>query len=336
MFAVLISVLAILGSSALLSMSEAAILSLPLVRVRVLFEQKKRHAKALLAIKEDITYTIATIVILNNTINIIGSIFVGQLVAHLFGDEWLGIVSGVLTFGIVVVGEIIPKVIGERYKATISLLAARPVRILTVVLHPLVWTIMKMTHPFTRSDDRIPKISEDEIKMMLRIGHAEGSVEMDEAVLCQRVFKLNDVRAFQIMKPINQIYALPADKTLTELKEEIINAPYSRIAVFQKDPVDIVGTVQQSALLREIARDNYQANVGDFMVPPVFVNYLTKADSLLEKFQASKQHLFIVQDTAGRDMGIVTLEDVLEELFGEIYDEKDALKHQKALSTRLR
>ena len=141
--------------------------------------------------------------------------------------------------------------------------------------------------------------------------------------MCNRVFKLNDVKAYQIMKPIDQIYALEANKTLGELKDAIINSRFSRIAVYNKNPRDFVGVVQHRILLREIAKDNYTARVKDFMSEPIFVNCETKADALLAKFQVYHQHLFIVQDSSGKDVGLVTMEDVLEELFGEIYDEKD-------------
>lgn len=306
-------------------MSEAAILSLPLVRARVLHEQKRRNSKDLLHIKENITHTIASIVIVNNAINIVGSIFVGQQIAARFGNQWLGVASTVLTFSIIVVSEIIPKTIGERYKAPLSLFFAKPLRWLVWMFHPLVVLIMQATKPFVQ-EQKLPRVTEEEIKMMLKLGRDEGTVEMDEEVLCNRVFKLNDVRAIQIMRPMNQIYALPADKTLADVKGDIINSRFSRIAVYDKDPLDIVGTVQHRILLREIAKDNYQANVRDFMTDPIFVNWFTKADALLEKFQAYHQHLFIVQDSKGKDVGLVTMEDVLEELFGEIYDEKDVIK----------
>jgi putative hemolysin len=184
---------------------------------------------------------------------------------------------------------------------------------------------MQITKPFVHTR-QLPRVTEDEIRMMLKLARVEGTVEMDEEVLCNRVFKLNDVRAVQIMKPMDQIYALPADKTLAEVREDIINSRFSRIAVYDKDPLDIVGMVQHRILLREIAKDNYNAKVRDFMTDPIFVNWFTKADALLEKFQVYHQHLFIVQDAKGQDVGIVTMEDVLEELFGEIYDEKDIIK----------
>ena len=325
MFSVVILFLSIIIFSGLCSMSEAAILSLPLVRARILHEEKRQHSKDLLYVKENITYAIASIVIVNNAINIVGSIFVGQQVTLRFGNQWLGVASTVLTFSIIVASEIIPKTIGERYKIRLSLFFAKPIRLLLWTFRPLVVLIIQMTKPFV-ADNKLPRVTEEEIRMMLKLARVEGTVEMDEEVLCNRVFKLNDVRAMQIMKPMDQIYALPAHKTLADVKEDIINSRFSRIAIYDKDPLDIVGTVQHRILLREIAKDNYQSHVRDFMREPIFVNWFTKADALLEKFQAYHQHLFIVQDSKGKDVGLVTMEDVLEELFGEIYDEKDVIK----------
>ncbi|HQP10468.1 MAG TPA: hemolysin family protein [Candidatus Omnitrophota bacterium] len=319
--------LSIVFASALCSMSEAALLSLPLMRARILNEEKRPNSKDLLFIKENITDTIAAIVLMNNAINIVGSIFIGQQVVLRFGNQWLGIASTVITFTIIIVSEMIPKMIGERYKINLSLFFAKPIRWLVWLLRPLVFLLLAITKPFVRAP-KIPRATEDEIRMMLKLGRAEGTVEMDEEVLCNRVFKLNDVRAAQIMRPMEQICALPADKTLAEAKDDIINFRFSRIAVYDKDPLDIVGTVQHRLLLSELAKDNYQAKIRDFMTKPIFVDSMTKADALLEKFQLYHQHLFIVQDARGKDIGLVTMEDVLEELFGEIYDEKDAVKQR--------
>lgn len=325
MLSVFLLFFGLIVASAVCSLAEASTLSLPVTRAKILVEQKKPNAKALLYIKENISLTVSCIVILNNAINIIGSVYIGQMVAVKFGDQWLGAASALLTFSIIVAGEIIPKTLGERYKTSFALLFANPLKILIFLFTPVVGFIMFITKPFT-GNQKMQRVTEEEIKMMLKLGRAEGTVEMDEELLCNRVFKLNDVRAAQIMKPLEQIYSLPADTTLEELKEKIINCPYSRIAVYDKDPLDIVGAVQHRVLLREIAKDNYKACVREFMTQPIFVNWFIKADALLEKFQSTNQHLFIVQDSHHRDVGLVTMEDVLEELFGEIYDEKDAAK----------
>jgi len=322
MFSLLILFLSVLTASALCSLVEAAVLSLPFVRAKVLNEQGKPGARDLLYLKEHIDKTLATIVILNNTINIIGSIFVGQHASLLFGEQWLGVISAIITFIIIVAGEIIPKTIGERYKTTLSLLVAKPLRWVVWFMQPIVDIVMGVTKPFLRKRN-LPRITEEEIKMMLKIGRDAGVVESDEEILCNHVFRLNDLKAYQMMKPISQIYALQAKAKLSEIKEGIIGSRFSRIAVYDKDPLDIVGVVQHRVLLREIAKDNYDALVQDFITEPIFISHSTKADTLLEKFRTYHQHLFIVQNETGKNIGLITMEDVLEELFGEIYDEKD-------------
>lgn len=324
MIQLLILLISVLFASGLCSMTEAAVLSLPLVRARILFEQGRKGAKDLLTIKENIHSAIATIVLLNNAINIIGAIFMGQMVIRLFGNEWLGIASAGLTFLIIVISEVIPKTIGEHYKVTVSLWSAKILKFIIWLFRPLVGILILTTNIF-RKKSAIPKVTEEEIKAMLRLGRDAGTVEVDEEKLCNKVFKLNDLRAIHIMKPIDQIYALPAEGRLLDLKDSILNSQYSRIAVYEKDISNIVGISQQRVLLREIAKDNYEAKLSDFMSRPIFVNENEKTDDLLTKFQTYHQHLFIVQDKNKKNIGIVSMEDVLEELFGEIYDEKDRI-----------
>ncbi len=324
MAAVLLMIFAVLFFSGVCSMLEAAILSLPLIRAKVMYEEGRPFAKDVLAVKEDIHTAVATIVILNNAINIVGSIFVGQKVAEIFGSEWLGIFSAVMTFGIIVLSEIIPKTIGEQHKVTISFWGARPLRLFMFLFKPFIKVVTFLTLPLLRGSGRKAPITEKDIKMMLKIGRSSGTIEMDEETLINRVFKLNDLRAYQMMKPISQICGIPYEKSLRELKNEIIDAPYSRLAVYAGGDIrNIVGVCRHRVLLREIAKDNYDAMVRDFMRKPIFVDENERADNLLEKFRFYNQHLFIVKNGAGVNVGIITMEDVLEELFGEIYDEKD-------------
>ncbi|MBF0479064.1 MAG: HlyC/CorC family transporter [Candidatus Omnitrophica bacterium] len=321
MASVLFLLLIIIVAAALCAVSEAALLSLSSIKVRLMVEDNKPNSKDLFFLKENISQSIASIVILNNIITIVGSIFIGELVVIRFGNKWLGWTSAIVTMLIIVCGEIVPKTFGERYKETIGLIIAKPFRFIVWVLKPVVFLTTQLSKPFIEGKTA-PRVTEKEIRAMLSLARKEGTVERDEEILCHRVFKLNDVRAVHIMRPIDSIFAFSADKSLENLKDEIINARYSRIAVYDKDPADIVGMVQHRVLLREIAKDNYKATVRDFMVPPIFVNWFIRADELLEKFQAYHQHLFVVQDSQGKDVGLVSMEDVLEELFGEIFDEK--------------
>lgn len=318
----LVLLFSVLSASAFCSMAEAAILSLPFVRAKSLVEQGRINSKDLFYLKENIEITLATIVILNNCINIIGSIFIGEYVVLLFGQQWLGFSAAVITFLIIILGEIIPKTIGERYKTTLSLWFAKPLRWIVWFMRPIVNVATSMARPFLKKKN-LPNITEEEIKMMLKLGKDVGTVGVDEEILCNRVFRLNDIKAYQMMRPFSQIYALPAKTPLRDLKDTIIGSRFSRIAVYDKDPLDIVGIIQHRILLREIAKDNYDALVQDFMREPIFISSLTRADTLLEKFRTYHQHLFIVQDEKGKNIGLITMEDVLEEIFGEILDEKD-------------
>src|SRR3989338_447973 len=135
-------------SSALCSMSEAAILSLPMVRARVLYEQGRKNSKHLLYVKENISHAIASLVIINNAINIVGSIFIGNMVTTRFGNQWLGLTSTVLTFSIIILSEVIPKTIGERHKVGLSIFLAKPLHLLTFISRPLVDFIIQLTHLF--------------------------------------------------------------------------------------------------------------------------------------------------------------------------------------------
>jgi CBS domain containing-hemolysin-like protein len=321
MLSVLLSCLGIIVVSFLCSLTEAAILSLPAVRARMLLEEKRLNSRDLMYVKDNIAAAVATIVVINNTINIAGSIYIGHEATRIFGDAYLGTISALLTFTIIVFGEVIPKAMGERFKVPVALLFAKPVRILLIVFRPLVWLINAVSWPWKHGE--MTRVTEEEIKMMIKLGRDSGTVESDEEILINRVFKLNDLRALNIMKPLDQVYVLPADKTLEEVKEDIVMSPYNRIVVYQNNKNNIVGIVQHRILLREMAKDNNASKVSDWMLKPIFVNQMTKADALMEKFQAFHQHLFIVQDNLGKNVGLVTMEDIFEELFGEIYDEKD-------------
>ena len=309
-------------------MTEAAVLSIPLVRTRILSEKKEKGSKDLLYVKENIHSAVATIVILNNFVNIVGAVFVGQMVAHTFGNQFLGIFSAVLTFAIIVISEVIPKTIGEHYKIPVSLATSGILRVLMFIFKPIVATLAILMRPFSKKAKR-PWVTEEEIKILLRLGRTVGTVELDEETLINRVFKLNDLKASQMMKPIESIYVLDGEKSLLDQKDQIMNSPYSRIAVYDKRATNIVGVCQQRILLREIANDNYTPLIKDYMTRPIFVNENEKADTLLEKFRSYHQHFFIVQNKEGKNIGIVTMEDVLEELFGEIYDEKDVIPKDK-------
>ena len=331
MLQILIVVLSVLLGSAICSSSETALLSVSRIRVRQLAQTKKPAALALLAICQKINRPIATIVIINNVFNIVGSIVIGSLATKVLGDAWLGVFSGVLTFLIIVFGEIIPKTLAERYAERFALIVALPVKFLTVLLTPLVWLLEKVTAPFTRGKP-LPTTNEAEIQLLTRIGYQEGVIEDDEADMIVRVFQLNDLTAAHLMTPRIIVTYIHGHLTLTEGLPEIIASQHTRILVIDDSIDRVIGIALKAELLTAIIEGKHDQQIANLTRPARFVPETVRADKLLKAFQETREHLMVVLDEYGGVSGVITLEDVLEVITGEIVDETDRSIDLQALA----
>ena len=319
----LLAVLAVLLSSALCSGTEAALFSVSVVKVRQLAESKSRAALALLDIRENMKRPIAAIVILNNIANIVGSIVVGGLAAQVFDSRWMGVFSAGLTFSVIIFSEIIPKTLGERHNERVALLCARPVLGIAWLLTPVIWCIEKLTYPVTGGESVGLTTNEAEIRLLARIGRKEGVIDPRASELIQHAFELDDRTAHQLMTPRVAMTFLDATARLTDVAEKIAESQHSRIVVIDGMPDDVVGIALKAELLAAIVRGQGERKLAELMHEASFVDETTKADRLLLSFQETRQHLAVVRDEFSGVSGVVTLEDVLEVLTGEIVDETD-------------
>ncbi len=322
MLSLAIAILIMLIGSAFCSGSEAALLSVPLLKAQQLAESKKPAAIKLLAVRQRINRPIATIVILNNLFNIMGSVLIGGIAASLLNDALLGAFTGLLTLLVILFGEIFPKILGERYAIPIALAVAGPVQGLTWLFTPIVLLLEKITAPFVGQGNR-PSTNEAEIKLMATIGHQEGIIEADEAEMIRRVFRLNDVKSVDVMTPRVALTHIPGDMTITEAQAKILNSQHSRILVSATDIDHILGLVFKNELLAALIQGQGHLPVREVARPVRFVSETERADKLLQEFQTSREHLAVVVDEYGGVSGVITLEDVLEVLTGEIVDETD-------------
>ena len=321
MLALIIAVAVVLLGSAFCSGTETALLSISPIKVRQLAQSKKPATLALASIRLKINRPIATIVILNNIFNIIGSIVIGSLAADLL-NEWFGVFSGLLTFLIIVFGEIVPKTLSQRYAEPICLFIAIPINFLTFVFTPLVWLVERVTAPFVRGK-KSPTTDEAEIKFLTNIGFQEGVIEDDEAKMIQRVFQLNDLNAADLMTPRIIITYLKGDRTLNECQRDIIKSQHTRILVIDQNIDNVTGLVLKDELLTAMIEGNGDRTIDTLQRDVHFVPETNRADKLLKVFQENREHLAVVLDEYGGVAGVVTLEDVLEVLTGEIVDETD-------------
>lgn len=332
MLILFITILLVILSSALTSGSEAALFSTPMIKVKQLAEEKVSRADALLKIRQQMSRPIALIVILNNIANIVGSMVIGILAAEALGSQWLGLFSAILTLLVIIFAEIIPKTIGEKYNEKIALFIAKPVLILTKVFLPLIWLIEQITKPFTTKSTDTPTTDEKEISYLAKIGEQEGMIEQDELEMIKRIFRLNDLTARDVMTPRVAMTNLPADKTINQVIEMVMESQHSRMVAIGETQDQVQGFVLRSELMASHIKGNGDDLIKNYLVEPAFVNENTKVDDLLPMFQSRRKLLAIVTDDFNGVSGIVTLEDVVEEITGEIVDETDMDEDMRKIS----
>ncbi|CAN5810787.1 hemolysin family protein [soil metagenome] len=320
---VLLAVLIVL--SGFFSGSEIALFSLGEARVRTLAEEGRRGAAALVELKSNPERLLATILIGNNIVNIGGAAVATALALEHFGNQGVAYATGAMTLLVLIFGEITPKGLATANADSFALTVAPIIRILSKVLAPIVYPFETLTRWFvgrSRREGRMT-VTEGEIREMTAIGHMEGSIEEHERRLIERAFFLDETRVWDIMTPRVDIFAWPAHRTLAEIAGQLHAVPYSRVPVYGDTIDDITGVLY--------TRDAYQALIGgqrdlplsQLAREPFFVPGSIPLTKLLSDFQARRIHMGIVIDEYGGTDGLVTLEDILEELVGEIIDETD-------------
>ena len=318
-----IAFLTVILGSALCSGIETALLSIPLLRAQQLAQSNPSPGSmALLNIRKHVSRPIATIVILNNIFNIVGSFAVGVFAEAVFDPAGVGIVVAALTFSIILFAEILPKTLGERYAETIGKLVAIPIQGATVLFTPLIWLLEQLTSPLTKGS-RGPITNELEIRLLTNLGYQEGLIEDDEAEMIDRVFRLNDLMAADIMTPRVAITFIRGEAILAEVQDEIIGSQHTRILVIDDDLDHVIGVALKAELLGALVQGKGKASIKSLMRQVHYVPDTERTDSLIKTFQALREHLMVVVDEYGGVSGVVTLEDTLEVLTGEIVDETD-------------
>ncbi|MCH2205309.1 MAG: hemolysin family protein [Lentisphaerales bacterium] len=309
--------------SALCSGSEAALFSVSEIKVKTRAEEGDSKAQALQKIQNDMSRPIAAIVILNNIANISGSMMIGKMAAVQLGTLQ-GVFSGVFTFAVIICAEIIPKTFGEKYSDPIAFWIAKPVLFMTWLFHYLLLIVDLFTRPFTKDEKPSGTLShENEIRMMAHMGSSQGIINKNESVLISKVLEMDDVTASEIMTPRVMMTCLDKKLKLQEVKDKIIDFSHSRIAIIDDEPDNVVGIAYKNELLIAMVNNEYSKTLEEFTHKVKFVPEQATADKLLRSFQASRQHLAIVIDQYSGVAGVVTLEDVLEVMTGEIVDETD-------------
>jgi putative hemolysin len=306
--------------SGLVAMVDAAILSVSRAETEEMVIQNVWGSLQLKKITERITRSVVVVVIVTNTINVLGPILIGQTAVATYGPAAIGWMTAILALGTIVFSEIIPKSLGSHYAPHIGRVAALPVLALTYVLYPLVLLLDALSGLFRRGSRRIG--TENQIRALTNLGRRAGYIEPDEGLLIHKTFILNDRTARDIMTARDEITSLRIGSTLSEAAREIFDVEFSRYPVFGESIDDFRGYVLARDVLKEMVHGHGDQTLASVLREGWTVKANRRCDDLLLQFRLRRLHLAIVRDS-DNTVGIVTLEDVLEELVGEICDEKD-------------
>lgn len=320
MFYLILLIAAVLTSSGIFSGSEAALISLSEAEVEELVNKKRFGARILLKINRSLDRSVTAILILNNIVNIVGSILVGQMVVTLYGDSFLAIVTTGLTFGVIVFSEIIPKNLGIHYAQVFAPLVAPLIWALTRLFLPFILVVEKAIKMLKKGERKIG--TEQQIRSLVTKGRKEGHIESDEGQLIHRAFILNDKTAADIMTPLKDIVGITENMTVKEAAAEIEKKVHTRYPVFGSSIHDIKGIIIRKEILETLLVNQGNKPVTEIIREPLIVPSAMRSDRLLVLFRDKHIHLAVVQQDE-HTVGLVTLEDVLEELVGEIEDEAD-------------
>jgi len=314
-------ILGVLVFSGFFSGAEAVLLSITEAEVEAYVHEKKKGSHVLKKINDSLDRSIFAIVIMNNVVNIVGSVLVGNITMQLYGSASLAIVTTCLTLGVIVFSEILPKSLGMHYAHQAAIPIAIIIRSLICVLYPFILVLELLTDLFKRGERRIG--TEQQIRSLVTIGRRAGYIENDEGQLIHRAFILNDKTAKDIMTPLKDIIGVEENETIGEVAAKVFRENHSRYPVFGDSIHELKGVVISHDILRELSEGHEGQPMESILQPGLTIPYSIRSDALLALFRDERKHLALVQEK-GKTIGLVTLEDVLEELVGEIEDELDA------------
>ncbi|MCI7618548.1 MAG: hemolysin family protein [Firmicutes bacterium] len=310
--------------SAYFSATETAFTSVNRIRIKNLANDGDRKAKDVLELTEKFDSMLSTILVGNNIVNIAMSAIATVLFMELYPVYGATIATAVITVIVLIFGEISPKSLAKENPEKFAMFSAPFLRFFMVLLAPVNWIFgwwKKLLAKLFNADGVNP-ITEDELLTIVEEAETEGSIDTDQSELIQNAIEFNDLEAWDVLTPRVDIKAIEIDETQDEIAELFLSTGFSRLPVYEDDLDNIVGVLNQKDFHNYIRGTD--TPVSEYVKPVIFVAGSMKISQLLKRLQTVKTHIAIIVDEYGGTSGLVTMEDIIEELVGEIYDEHDA------------
>lgn len=314
------------------SMFEAVLYSVPLRHLETMARSKKKSGVILKGLRKNVDKPITAILTLNTISNTAGASIAGAMAATVFGREWLGYFSVFFTMSILIFSEVIPKTAGVVYARNLASFVAYPLGWLVLIMKPVIWMISLLTGIISRNKPE-DSVSPDEIKIMAQASLRTGSIERYQEMVIANVLSLGNRNVKDVMTPRTVVFSLNQDLTVEEAYSETKQWEHSRIPVYDEGSEDIVGIVLTKELFKSLAEDKADVTLKELMRPVRFVVEAARLNNVLMDFINSREKLFAVIDEYGGLSGVVSLEDILEEILGrEILDEFDQVDDKRKLA----
>lgn len=325
-----IAIAFLLVMSAFFSSMETAFSTVNRIRLKYDALNGNKRAQRALKIAENYDRTLTAILIGNNIVNILSASLGTIIFTELFGASGVGVSTAVMTVLVLAFGEILPKTYAKENSEKMALAFADMLSFVIMILSPLVWIFVilkKAVSKLYKSDKSSPSVTEDELKCIIEEIEDEGVLEEQESNLVRSALEFDEITVEQILVPRVKITAVEKDEDIASIKDLFIRERYSRVPVYNKSIDNIIGIVHEKDFFRLIMGDKVPSSIEGIIQKAIYISETKPISEALKEMQKSKIHMAIVKDQYGGTSGIVTMEDIIEELVGEIYDENDEVEN---------
>jgi len=329
---VIIGIVLCIALSAFFSASEMAYSSCNPIRLEGAMEDGDRRAKAAFRITEKFDDALSTILIGNNLVNIAASSLSSVLIMMLFGDDrYTWAATAVLTVLVIIFGETVPKITAKKNANRYAVSFAYFIRTLTFILKPLVWLTVKLIWLITlgMKDDSETDSDEavEELQSIIETAEDEEVLDEERSELVQAAIDFPEIAASEVMTARVDVHAIDIDDDWNDIISAIEDAPYSRIPVYEDSIDNIIGVLYLNRFLKALTEEE-RPDIRGMLMPPCYVYKTMKMPAVLSQLRKARQHLAIVSDEYGGMLGVLSMEDVLEQIVGDIWDEKDTVEEE--------
>ncbi len=314
--------------SALFSSAETSLTTSNKLKIQSLADQGSKRARILLRISEDSGKMLSAILIGNNLVNNAATALTTSLIIQLFGNSAVGIATGVITLLILIFGEISPKTLATIHSEKMALLYAPLIHFLMKIFTPVIFIVNKLSMGVlfllrVNPDQKVNTMTEHELRTIVDVSHEDGVIESEEKEMIYNVFDMGDAKAKDIMVPRVHVTFADINSTYDELIEIFREDKFTRLPIYEETTDNVVGTINMKDLLLYNYNDKKEFHVRDILREAYFTYEYKSISELLVEMRQASINIAIVLDEYGETAGLITLEDLLEEIVGEIHDEYD-------------